>query len=163
MMSQQTFARLCLVAWLIAAGAWAAAAGWAVSHTHTALGISIFAILAAGFAARPSNSTRHNELPDLLSALITGATSAGVIGWLYFIEPGILPLPAMLVGWIVTGSYNVRFHNWFWGEPMVFENREMGSFLAFVSGPFYWVLALIFLAVAGIGQGIISLLPGKKR
>ena len=60
---------------------------------------------------------------------------------------------AVVVGWIVVGCLNVRFSNWFWGPPAVFENRGISNLFSFLLGPFYWVFAAFFACLVIVCSG----------
>jgi hypothetical protein len=60
---------------------------------------------------------------------------------------------AVVVGWIVVGCLNVRFSNWFWGPPGVFENRQISNLISFLLGPIYWVFAAFFACLVIVCSG----------
>ncbi len=99
--------------------------------------------------------------------MLSGLFSAAVLLSIYFgsSQLSMWGLLCLAAGWLASGVLNVRFCHWFWGNPMVGEGS--GGFIAFISGPFYFALWLLFFAVVFplelILNGVDNLRKSRKK
>ena len=141
---------------MLAYTTWAAVAALVVASTMNSslVGALVFTVLAFGFNVNWENVGRPNGGFNFGASMAVGAVSSAIIGWLFYAMPVNQVAGAVALGWVMTGCLNVRFANWFWGPPVVFENRGFGNVLAFLSGPIYWACWIFFFSLALIGEGL---------